>query len=211
MQLVMRIHFGSGYDNAFWNGREMTFGDGGVLLHPLVSLSIGAHEVSHGFTQQHSNLVYAGQSGGMNESFSDMAAQTAEYYASGKNSWQIGHEVVKEEWGVSAFRFMDKPSRDTHSIDRADQYQAGMNVHHASGAYNHLFYLLSNQPNWTPKTAFHVMLKANMDYWTPTSTFDEGGCGILSATADLGLSVDDVKRVLTEVTIDYSACQLVTV
>ena len=206
MKLVMRVHYGKLYSNAFWDGRQMTFGDGDDMTYSLVSLGIGAHEVSHGFTEQHSSLAYFGQSGGINESFSDMAAQAAEFYMNGKSSWLIGAEVLKAKKGYAAFRFMDKPSRDGISIDRADQFQVGMDVHHSSGVYNHLFYLLANQAGWDPHKAFQVMLKANMDYWTPNSTFDEGACGIIEAAKDLNYSVDDVERSLDDVMIDYYDC-----
>ncbi len=199
MRLTMRVHFGKGYENAFWDGEKMTFGDGASLLHPLVSIGTGAHEISHGFTEQHSGLEYVGQSGGMNEAFSDMAAQAVEFYANGENSWMMGAEIVKEGSGYKALRFMDRPSRDGKSIDRADQYQDEMNVHYSSGVYNRLFYLLAHQPQWNTKKAFQVMLKANMDYWTPYSTFNEGACGIISATTDLGFSVSDVEEVLEKV------------
>lgn len=205
-QLIMRVHYGKGYSNAFWDGFQMTFGDGDGMLHPLVSLGIGAHEISHGFTEQHANLAYFGQSGGINESFSDMAAQAVEYYAKGKSSWLIGAEILKNDTTHVALRFMDRPSRDGRSIDRADQYQKGIDVHYSSGVYNRLFYLLANRPGWDPRKAFHVMLKANMDYWTPKSTFVEGACGIISAASDLEFSVDDVQRSLDEVMIDYEEC-----
>lgn len=206
MRLVMRVHFGKGYENAFWDGRQMTFGDGESMFHPLVSLGVGAHEISHGFTEQHANLEYVEQSGGINEAFSDMAAQAAEYYSQGKNTWMIGSEIIKMENEEQALRFMDEPSRDGSSIDRADQYQPGMDVHNSSGVYNRLFYLLANQPNWNTKQAFRVMIKANMDYWTPYSTFAEGACGIIGATRDLGFSVDDVKQVLEQVAITDLNC-----
>ncbi len=206
MQLVMRVHYGQSFENAFWDGEEMTFGDGDTFLYPLVSMGVGAHEVSHGFTEQHSNLIYYGQSGGMNESFSDMAAQAAEFYSSGKTSWTIGHEIMKEGTGMEVLRYMDIPSRDGHSIDRANQFQNGMEVHYSSGVYNRLFYTLSNQPGWTVRQAFHVMLKANMDYWIPFSTFSEGACGVIRATNDLGFSDDAVKRSLDEVAINYDGC-----
>lgn len=206
MQLVMRVHYGQGYENAYWDGKQMTFGDGDTMMYPLVSLGVGGHEISHGFTEQHSGLEYFGQSGGMNESFSDMAAQAAEYYSVGKNSWQIGPEIMKEDSGYDALRYMDKPSRDGMSIDVADDYYGGLDVHYSSGVYNHLFYILANQPNWNLRMAFDVMVKANMDYWTPYSTFDEGGCGMLSAAKDLGYNLDDVKKSLSEVTINYQSC-----
>lgn len=206
MQLVMRVHFGTNYANATWDGRQMTFGDGNHIIYPLVSLGIGAHEVSHGFTQQHSGLEYFGQSGGMNESFSDMAALAAENYSLGKNGWKIGPEVIKEGSGIDAIRYMDKPSRDGKSIDTANEYIGGLDVHYSSGVFNRLFYVLANQPDWNTRKAFDVMVKANADYWTPYSNFDEGGCGVLNATQDLGFSLDDVKKSLREVIINYQSC-----
>lgn len=206
MQLVMRVHYGKGYENAYWDGKQMTFGDGDTMMYPLVSLGVGGHEISHGFTEQHSGLEYYGQSGGMNEAFSDMAAQAAEYYSAGKSSWQIGPEIMKEDSGYDALRYMDKPSKDGRSIDSADEYYGGLDVHYSSGVYNHLFYILANQPEWSLRTAFDVMVKANMDYWTPYSSFIEGGCGILSAAKDLGYSLDAVKQSLTEVAINYQSC-----
>ncbi|MGH8029493.1 MAG: peptidase M4 family protein, partial [Arenimonas sp.] len=55
-QLVMKVHYSTNYENAFWNGTEMTFGDGATTFHPLVNADVSGHEVSHGFTEQHSNL-----------------------------------------------------------------------------------------------------------------------------------------------------------
>lgn len=212
MQLVMRVHYGEGYENAYWDGQQMTFGDGETMMYPLVSLGVAAHEISHGFTEQHSNLEYYGQSGGMNEAFSDMAAQAAEYYSVNKSTWQIGGEIMKEDSGWDALRYMDKPSRDGESIDTADEYYGGLDVHYSSGVYNHLFYILASQPNWNTRLAFDVMVKANMDYWTPYSNFDEGGEGIVSAINDLiaadqnhekypSTAVCDVKKSLNEVKI----------
>lgn len=206
LKLVMRVHFGEHYENAFWDSKQMTFGDGYDRMYPLVSLGVGAHEISHGFTEQHANLIYFGQSGGINESFSDMAAQAAEFYSRGKNSWKIGSEIMKESSGYEALRYMDVPSRDGYSIDSADQYIEGLDVHHSSGVYNHLFYILATQPQWTTRMAFQVMVKANMDYWTPYSTFVDAGCGVISATHDLGFSDNAVKFALKNVAIDYEIC-----
>lgn len=208
MKLIMRVHYGEGYSNAFWDGEQMTFGDGDpIFYYPFVSLGVGGHEVSHGFTEQHSGLEYFGQSGGMNESFSDMAAQAVEYYATGKNDWRIGAEIIKEGVNWKALRYMDKPSRDGRSIDRADQYHPKLDVHYSSGVYNHLFYILANQPDWNLRKAFDVMVKANMDYWLPNSTFEEGGCGILSAAKDLNFPLEAVKASLEEVAIKYENCE----
>lgn len=206
MQLVMRVHYGSSYQNAFWDGKQMTFGDGGYMMYPLVSLGVGAHEVSHGFTEQNSDLAYYGQSGGMNEAFSDMAAQAAIYYSTGEPSWMVGERIMKESSGYEALRYMDMPSKDGISIDTAEDYYNGLDVHYSSGVYNRLFYLMANQEGWNTRKAFDVMVKANQDYWTPYSSFKKGACGILSAAEDLGYELDGIKDSLDKVKIDFEAC-----
>ena len=208
MQLVMRVHYDRGYENAFWDGEQMTFGDGENFFYPLVSLGVGAHEISHGFTEQHSDLQYYGESGGMNESFSDMAAQAAEFYSVGKSSWLIGAEIVKPGSGYDALRFMDVPSRDGDSIDSANEYYDDLDVHYSSGVFNRLFYLIATTPGWDSRKAFDVMVKANMDYWTPYSSFIEGGCGVMNATKDLSYAVADVNKALYQVGIDSKTCSL---
>jgi pseudolysin len=207
MKLVMRVHYGYEYENAFWDGEQMTFGDGESFFHPLVSLGVGSHEISHGFTEQHSGLEYYGQSGGMNESFSDMAAQAAEYYSTGTSSWMIGAEIVKADQSLEALRFMDKPSRDGESIDTADQYNDNLDVHYSSGVYNHLFYIMANQPGFDTRKAFDIMVKANTDYWTPYVDFQSGACGVIKATHDLGYPIEPVMSSLEEVKIDTSSCE----
>lgn len=128
-QLVMRVHYGYRFENAFWDGETMNFGDGDTVFYPLVSLDVAAHEVSHGFTQQHSDLEYSDQSGGLNESFSDMAGKTAEYYMRGKNTWGLGEDITKNGFGATcadgstgALRCMDEPARDDISIGDARDY-----------------------------------------------------------------------------------------
>lgn len=206
IKLIMRVHFGKNYENAFWDGKQMTFGDGGRLMYPLVSLGVGAHEISHGFTEQNSRLIYTGESGGLNESFSDMAAKAAEYFVNSHSDWKIGSEIFKKDSGYDAIRYMDKPSRDGYSIDNANEFRRDLDVHYSSGVYNRMFYLLATKPGWNIKKAFSVMVKANMDYWTPYSTFNEAGCGVISAAQDLNLSVEDVKQSLTQVAINYAIC-----
>ena len=189
----------------------MVFGDGKDLFYPLTSIGVVAHEVSHGFTQQHSNLVNEGQSGGMNEAFSDMASQAAEVYVygPGKNTWKIGAEIFKK--GNGALRYMDVPSTDCHgdmpgdfcSIDDATQYYSGLDVHYSSGVYNRFFYLLSTTAGWDVKSAFNVMVQANF-YWTSTTNFNSGACGVLQAATDLKMDVTAVKTAFDEVKVDYT-------
>jgi pseudolysin len=205
MPLHMRVHMDM--ENAYWDGSSMTFGDGGETFYPLVSLGVAGHEIAHGFTEQHSNLYYYGQSGGLNESFSDMAAQATEFFEHGSNSWEIGPEIFKIS-GL-ALRYMDQPSKDCYggtpgyycSIDNLAQYDSmpWNEVHWTSGLFNHLFYLMGTTPGWDAHKAFNVMVKANRNYWTATSSFKEAACGVLSATHDLGYRVPEVVDALKQV------------
>jgi len=204
--LTMRVHYGKKYENAFWDGKQMSFGDGGEKMYPLVALSVGAHEVSHGFTEQYSNLNYVDQSGGINEAFSDMASQAAEYFVESKNSWMIGSEIMKEKSKIPALRYMDDPIRDGKSIDHVSQYHKGIDVHHLSGVYNRFFYLLATHSGWNTRIAFHVMMRANMDYWVPTTNFSSGACGVIWAADDLDLPLSAIEESFAKVGIDTAHC-----
>lgn len=195
-KLEMRVHYGRNYENAFWDGTAMSFGDGATTFHPLVSLDVSAHEVSHGVTEQRSGLVYSGESGGMNEAFSDMAGEAAENYMHGSNDWMVGEQIFK---GNGALRYMDDPTKDGRSIAHASDMTSGLDVHLSSGVYNKAFYLLATTNGWTVQDAFGVMLRANNLYWTPSSTFDAGACGVESAATDLGLNSSDVTAAFATV------------
>jgi len=213
MLLIMRVHDTSDMaDNAYWDGQQMTFGNGDSSYYPFVSLTVGAHEISHGFTEQHSNLQYDGQSGGLNESFSDMASEAAEFYAYGKAKWLLGWEIPKADGEV--IRYIDKPSKDCNggkpgnwcSIDKASQYSDGLDVHFSSGVFNRAFYLLATAKGWDPRKAFDVMVKANQDYWTSTSNFQQAACGVISAAKDLKYDLTAVNAAFTAVDIDPAKC-----
>ncbi|WP_428268064.1 M4 family metallopeptidase [Haliangium sp.] len=195
-QLSMRVHYSNSYENAFWDGSAMTFGDGASTFYPLVSLDVSAHEVSHGFTEQNSGLIYSGQSGGMNEAFSDIAGEAAEFYMNGTNDFLVGEQIFKAS---GALRYMNNPPLDGSSIDNANDYYSGIDVHHSSGVYNKAFYLLATTPGWDTQSAFQVFTRANQLYWTPSSTFESGYTGVRDAAEDLGLSTDDVDAAFAAV------------
>jgi pseudolysin/vibriolysin len=188
-QLVMRVHYSSSYENAFWDGSTMSFGDGASTFYPLVSADVAGHEVSHGFTEQHSNLTYSGQSGGMNEAFSDMGGEATEYYWKGSSDFNVGTEIFKS---TGALRYMCNPTQDGGSIDNAANYNSGLDVHYSSGVYNKAFCTLAKTAGWSVPTAFKVFARANALYWTASSTFNSGACGVETAAQDLGLNKADV-------------------
>lgn len=200
-KLKMRVHYGRNYENAFWDGSQMTFGDGATTFYPLVSLDVAAHEVSHGFTEQNSGLVYSGQSGGINEAFSDMAGEAAENYMKGSNDWLVGAQIFK---GNGSLRYFEDPTRDGSSIGHASDYYDGIDVHHSSGVYNRAFYLLANTNGWNTRKAFEVFVLANRLYWGANTSFDQGACSVTRAATDLGYSLTDVAAAFTTVGVNAS-------
>ena len=122
----MKVHYSKNYENAYWDGSSMTFGDGKNTFYPLVSLDVSSHEIAHGFTEFNSNLAYYGQSGGMNEAFSDMAGEAAEFYAKNTNDFLVGAEIFKQAAGAierHEYRFTgflgDTDSGIAHAQDQA--------------------------------------------------------------------------------------------
>lgn len=223
-------------DNALWDPQDqkMYFGDGETVFYPLTSVGVTAHEVSHGFTEQHSNLYYSKQSGALNEAFSDMAAQAAEFFVyNEKNSWKICSEITKAK--DKALRYLDEPSKDCYntripgercSISKVKDYERYVrdhrydslpwtrypNVHYSSGIYNRAFYLMATAPEWGTykdsfKKAFNVMVKANQDYWPANASFQEGACGVLSAAEDYKYDKTPIKQAFSDVGIDTKDCK----
>jgi vibriolysin len=204
-KLIMRVHYGVNYENAFWDGQQMTFGDGASYFYPLVSLDVSAHEVSHGFTEQNSGLTYSGQSGGINEAFSDMAGEAAEYFANPnkvpRNDFLVGATIIKN--GV-ALRYFANPPQDGHSIGNAADYYDGLDVHYSSGVFNKAFYTLATTANWNTEKAFRPFVLANQVYWNPNSNFNDAGCGVFKAAKDLNFNTQDVINAFKAVGVDAS-------
>ncbi|GAC1610407.1 MAG: M4 family metallopeptidase [Aquirhabdus sp.] len=206
-KLVMKVHYGSAYENAFWDGTSMTFGDGASTFYPLTSLDVTGHEVSHGFTEQNSNLTYSGMSGGMNEAFSDMAGEAVKYYVRGTNDFKVGVDIFKAS---GALRYMYNPPLDGRSIDNAANYTSSLDVHNSSGVYNKAFYLLATTTGWNTRKAFEVMADANRLYWTAGSTFNQGACGVEKAAANRGYTVASVTAAFKAVGVSCATTSTTT-
>lgn len=150
-----RVHYGRNYQNAFWSDSCfcMTYGDGGSTFYPLVSLDVAAHEIGHGVMATEANLTYSGESGGLNESNSDIWGTVVENSLNSSidvpDFW-IGERIYRSNWSGStytqtkALRYMDKPSKDGASPNCWSSTLGSLNVHYSSGPNNHMFYLLAN-------------------------------------------------------------------
>ena len=155
------VHYGDGYDNAFWNGERMVFGDGDgqVFTRFTSSLSVIGHELVHGVTQYTTNFIYEGQSGALNESVSDVFGALVEQYASKQTadaaSWLIGEGVFTELVQGTAIRSLKAPGTayddDALGKDPQPDNMSGYietlddngGVHLNSGIPNHAFYLVA--------------------------------------------------------------------
>ncbi|MFA5802459.1 MAG: M4 family metallopeptidase [Thermoleophilia bacterium] len=106
-QLTSTVHYSTSYNNAFWNGSQMTYGDGdGSVFSPLGNaLDVVAHELTHGVTQYSANLVYSYQSGALNESYSDVFGVMVD-----RDDWLMGEDVYTPGTPGDALRSMSNPT-----------------------------------------------------------------------------------------------------
>jgi len=206
-QLTLRCHYRVNYDGWFWDGSTLTFGDGDVIFYPTVSLEIVAHEVSHGFTDYNSGLIYTGQPGSINESFSDIAGEALEYYKRGTNDFMVAFDICKT---CTFMKYLCNPPVDGHSIDHVDDYYEGMDVHFSSGIFNKAFCLIAQSSGWNTRKAFDIFVKANQDYWTPSTNFQQGAEGVRDAALGYGYPCETVRDAFAVVGINIacpSPCQ----
>jgi Zn-dependent metalloprotease len=115
MRLDSTVHYGENYDNAFWNGQQMVYGDGDdQIFRPFTkSLDVIGHELSHGVTQNEANLAYRNQPGSLNESLSDVFGCLVKQYRKGQEAmeadWLIGDGLFMPGIRAKALRSMKAP------------------------------------------------------------------------------------------------------
>jgi zinc metalloprotease ZmpA len=205
-----RVHYGNNYVNAFWQDSCfcMTYGDGASNLHPLTSLDVAGHEMSHGVTSVTAKLTYSGESGGLNEATSDILGTGVEF--STANSSDVGDYLIGEKIDINGngtpLRYMDKPSKDGASADYWSSSLGSKDVHYSSGPANHFFYLLSegsgsktingvsyNSPTYNGSTvtgigrdkALQIWYKALTTYMTSSTKYSGARTATLSAASAL--------------------------
>ncbi len=148
-------HVNTAYDNAYYSDtcQCMFIGDGS-FFNSLGAIDVIGHEMGHGVTAATSNLLYSGESGGLNESSSDINGEAVEAYAraGGKgellpatgNDWMMGTEISKN---AEPLRWMYKPSLDGASPDAWTSSLKRLDVHYSSGPNNRMFYFLAQGSN----------------------------------------------------------------
>lgn len=163
LRLNATVHYQQKYDNAFWNGQEMAFGDGdGDLFNRFtIAVDVIGHELTHGVTGSEANLAYLGQSGALNESISDVFGSLVKQYSlkqtADQADWLIGQGLFTANVQGVALRSMKAPGTayDDHVLGKDPQpadmrhfvhtSQDNGGVHTNSGIPNHAFYLAATQ------------------------------------------------------------------
>ena len=210
----INVHVNNNYENAYYSDacKCMFIGDGASYFYNLGSIDVIGHEMGHGVTAATSDLTYAGESGGLNESNSDITGDMVEAYARAGgtgttipagNDWFVGKEIARDG---TPLRFMQKPSKDGSSPDAWSGSLGGLDVHYSSGPNNRMFYFLSQGSNATPGNdaysqyltgspsamsgigndkAFRIWFKANTTKFTASTNYADARNKVLQAAEEL--------------------------
>ncbi|MBV1853782.1 M4 family metallopeptidase [Catellatospora tritici] len=150
--ITSRVHYGSNYVNAFYDGTQLTFGDGAGNARPLTAIDVVGHELSHGYTDALVPLVYSGESGGIDEASSDIWATMVEFYAGAPGDpadYTIGEEVDIYGTGVPLSNLYD-PALDGSSHSCWSAATPGADPHVSAGVGKHFFFDLAEGTGATP-------------------------------------------------------------
>jgi bacillolysin len=178
------VHYSSGYNNAYWDGSQMVYGDGdGVQFRSLSGgYDVDGHEMTHAVTQTTSNLTYSNQSGALNESWSDAQACVMD-----SGDWMIGEDVYTPGTSGDALRYMDNPAKGGQPANMSGYVNTTSDnggVHTNSGIPNKAFYQFAT--NIGSRTiAGKVWYTASRDYMTSSTNFSGARAATLQAVAAL--------------------------
>ena len=198
---------GTAFDNAFWNGKAMYYGNGNIYFKPLAGgLDVGGHELTHGVIQSTANLNYQGESGAINESMADIFGCMVD-----STNWLIGETVVKlSEYPSGALRSLSDPHNGGTDINSrgwqprilSEKY-TGLSdnggVHINSGITSYAFYLLAQATKRT--SAEKIFYRALTTYLVRSSQFIDLRIACIAAATDLfGSTSNEVTQ--TELAFD---------
>ncbi|MDB4940793.1 MAG: Zinc metalloproteinase precursor [Labilithrix sp.] len=200
--MLSTAHFGVAYDNAFWDGTGMSYGDGGQMFRPLsAGLDVCAHEFTHGVTEKTSNLAYSAQSGALNESVSDIFGVFIEHsvYPDDTKNWTMGENIAKSSGALRDFKNPANGQQPAAMSQYVNTQQDEGGVHTNSGIPNNAAYLMTmggTNPASKTVVAFglgwekseQLWYRANTKYFLSTTNFAQAAQATMSAAQDLGLT-----------------------
>lgn len=176
------VHYGSNYNNAFWNGQQMVYGDGdGSTFAPLSgALDVVAHELTHAVTGSTAGLVYRDQPGALNESMSDVFSVFVE-----PEDYLLGEDVYTPGRSGDALRSLSNPPKygqPDHMRDYVNTDSDNGGVHTNSGIPNKAGYLTMNSIGIAK--AEKIYYRALTVYMGPYSNFSDTRAALLQSAAD---------------------------
>ncbi|MED3690939.1 M4 family metallopeptidase [Peribacillus butanolivorans] len=203
MAIISKVHYGNNYNNASWNGRWMTYGDGdGVFMTSLsAGLDVAAHEMTHGVITHSANLVYRNQSGALNESFADVFGALVD-----NSDWEMGEDIMApaaKADGVTVLRSLSNPNSVVVSNEQRRAYSTnggvypdhmdefynmptsvdGGGVHVNSSITNHAAYLIGQEIG--REKLGQIYYRALTVYLTPNSDFSDARQAIVQSAIDI--------------------------
>lgn len=201
MAINSYVHYGNNYNNAFWNGRWMTYGDGDgqFFISLSAGLDVAAHEMTHGVISHTANLAYRNQSGALNESFADIFGALVD-----DSDWEMGEDIMApaaKESGVTRLRSLSDPNSVVVSNPQRAAYGSGVypahmdeyynmplsvdngGVHVNSSITNHAAYLIGQEIG--REKLGKIFYRALSVYLTSNSNFSEARQAIVQSATDL--------------------------
>lgn len=208
-QLVSTVHYGRSYNNAFWSGSQMVYGDGdGSQFIPLSgALDIIAHELTHAVTDTTADLIYQNESGAINESMSDIFGTLVEYHFNNNPDWQVGEDIYTPGIAGDALRSMEDPTLSGDPDHYSKRYTGTGDyggVHINSGISNKAAFLLANGGTHYGVSvnaigndkAGDIYYRTLTQYLTPNSNYSHFRASAIQAATDLyGASSPEVASV----------------
>ncbi|MBI5352679.1 MAG: M4 family metallopeptidase [Chloroflexi bacterium] len=234
MDLKSTVHYDKGYDNAFWNGQQMVYGDGDedmpvaqrLFNRFTISLDVIGHELTHGVTQYEAGLVYQNQQGALNEAVSDIFGSLVKQYQRGQTAdaadWIIGEGLFTSNVRGVGIRSMKAPGtayndpvlgkdpQPAHMKDYITTTQDNGGVHINSGIVNHAFYVTAiNIGGYAWEKTGQIWYKSLTEKFTSISNFQNAADLTFQAAGEIfgigSLEQVAVKTGWTEVGINVDS------
>ncbi|PGS54173.1 M4 family metallopeptidase [Bacillus sp. AFS041924] len=210
------VHYSRSYNNAFWNGAQMVYGDGDGTTFTYLSggLDVVAHELTHAVTERSSNLIYQNESGALNEAISDIFGTVIEFYTNNNPDYEIGEDIYTPKTAGDSLRSMSNPAKygdPDHYSKRYTGTADNGGVHTNSGIINKAAYLISaggthygvSVSGIGIEKLGQIFYRANTTYLTSSATFSQARAALVQSAADLygasSAEVTTVKNAFTAV------------
>lgn len=205
MVLKSTVHYGERYNNAYWDGTHMTYGDGDGkdFGNFAEALDVVGHEMAHAVTERTANLDYHAQSGALNESWSDVFGELIQQWHENPRGWSTPEAMAKADWligesiytpgkpgdGLRSLKapgtaYPDDPQpADMAHYKRMSSWDDNGGVHINSGIPNRAAYLAASRIGG--EKLAKIWYRALTDYLRPTSQFSDAASATMSAARDL--------------------------